>query len=270
MNHLRTPSREGDLRSLQARLQQLQADLAAERAACEEALHQLARKDDLLAMIAHELRTPLVAILGWAYMLRRRSGRDEVDRGLDVIEQSAQIQAKLIEDLLVASRMSSSGTRLNIEPIDLSEVVKTAVESVRPALADKEIGLSVSDHGPVGPVRGDAMRLQQVLGNLLTNAVKFTPRGGRIAVSLGRSRGWAVIAVKDTGIGIAPQFLPHVFDRFRQDPSAARTHGGLGLGLAIARHLVELHGGEIEAESEGEGRGATFTVRLPLDEAPRA
>jgi signal transduction histidine kinase len=268
--NLRTPSREGELQSLQARVQQLQAELVAERAACEEARHQLARKDDLLAMIAHELRTPLVAILGWAYMLRRRSRPDEIDRGLDVIEQGAQVQAKLIEDLLVASRMSSSSTRLDLEPIDLRDVVNVAVESVRPALADKDIGVSVSGHGPAGPVRGDATRLQQVLGNLLTNAVKFTPRGGRIDVSLGKSRGWAVIAVKDTGIGIAPQFLPHVFDRFRQDPSAARMHGGLGLGLAIARHLVELHGGEIAAESEGEGRGATFTVRLPLDEAPRA
>jgi signal transduction histidine kinase len=230
-----------------------------------QALHaQLQRKDEFLAVVAHELRAPLGAILGWAHMLRRRGGQEELEKGLDVIEQSVQVQAKLIEDLLMMSRMASNHVRLEMEPVDLRAVVSAAVETTRPALADKEIRLATSVGQAVGPVRGDAMRLQQVLCNLVTNAIKFTPAGGAIEIALSASRGQAVLQVSDTGEGIAPELLPHVFDRFRQDPSAARGHGGLGLGLAIARHLVELHGGEIEARSEGEGRGATFTVRLPL------
>ena len=264
------PSREGEPRSLQARVRQLQSELAAERAACEEAKRQIGLKDELLAMIAHELRAPLGAILGWAHMLRQYGAQEEIARGLDVIEQSGQVQAKLIEDLLVASRMASGGVRLDMALVDLPALVDTAVQAMRPALADKEIGVSIGAARRMGPVRGDATRLQQVLCNLLTNALKFTPRGGSIAVALSSARGWAIVSVKDTGAGIAPQFLPHVFERFRQDPTAAGAHGGLGLGLAIARHLVELHGGEIAAESEGEGRGATFTVRLPLAEAAPA
>jgi signal transduction histidine kinase len=251
-------------------VRQLQADLAVERAACEEAKRQAALKDEFLAVVAHELRAPLGAILGWAHMLRRRCGPEDAERGLDVIEQSVQVQAKLIDDLLVASRMAANKVRLDIETVDLRTVADAAVQTVRPAAAEKGLALTLTVEGSACPVRGDPTRLQQVLCNLLTNAVKFTPPGGKVDVALASSRGWAVLTVADTGMGIAPDFLPHVFDRFRQGPSAAHGHGGLGLGLAIARHLVQLHGGEIAADSEGEGRGATFTVRLPLVEAQEA
>jgi signal transduction histidine kinase len=257
--------REAEREALLAQLQRLEAELAAERAARQAAEQQDRQKDEFLAAVAHELRSPLGAILGWAHMLGRRGGEDELERGLEVIEQSVHVQSQLIDDLLVASRMASNRIRLHIEPVDPAAVVDAAVLSVRPAVAEKELRLTKILQ-PVGPVRGDAVRLQQVLCNLLTNAVKFTPRGGEVEIALRPLPGRAAISVKDTGIGIAPEFLPHVFERFRQHPSAARAHGGLGLGLAIARHLVELHGGEIAAESGGEGRGATFTVRLPLDE----
>jgi signal transduction histidine kinase len=247
---------ESELESLQAQVRKLQADLEAERARNE-------LKDEFLAAVAHELRAPLGAVLGWSHLLRRRGSHEEMERGLDVIEQSVQVQAKLIEDLLVASRMASDRIRLDVGPVDIAAVIDAAVESVRPALAEKGIRLQMAMHA-TGPLRGDPTRLQQVMGNLLTNAIKFTPEGGDIEVSLRPSHGWAVITVKDNGEGIAPGFLPHVFERFKQGPAAARGHGGLGLGLAIARHLVDLHGGEISAASEGEGRGATFTVRLPL------
>jgi signal transduction histidine kinase len=250
-------SRETELEALRLQLQRLQAELSAERSRGE-------LKDEFLAVVAHELRAPLGAILGWAHMLRRDLGPEEMAKGLDVIEQSVQVQAKLIEDLLVMTRMASNKIRLDVQPVDLPAVIDAAVESVRPAAAEKGIKLRKLLDLPAPPIRGDATRVQQVLSNLLTNAVKFTPGGGEVEVSLKRSRGWAVIDVRDTGVGIAPAFLPHVFDRFRQGPAATRAHGGLGLGLAIARHLVELHGGEIDGHSEGEGRGATFTVRLPL------
>jgi signal transduction histidine kinase len=195
-------------------------------------------------------------------MLRRRGGPDELDKGLTVIEQSVQAQAALIDDLLVASRMASDRIRLDAVPLDLAAVVDAAVESARPAFADKQIEVR-QVFEPVGAMKGDPTRLRQVLGKLLANAAKFTPQGGHVEVAMRPSRGFAVVSVSDDGAGIAPARLPQVFDRWR-DPAAAREHGGLGLGLAIARHLVELHGGEIEATSEGEGRGATFAVRLPL------
>lgn len=250
-------SREAELEALRSQLQRLQAELAAERSRSE-------RKDEFLAVVAHELRAPLGAILGWAHMLRRPGAREDFEKGLDVIEQCVNVQAKLIEDLIVMSRMASNKIRLDVQPVDLRPVLDASVDSVRPAADDKGVRLRKLVNLPAPSVNGDATRLQQVFGNLLTNAVKFTPRGGEIAVALKSSHGWAVVTVTDTGAGIAPGFLPHVFDYFRQDPAAARAHGGLGLGLAIARHLVELHGGEISAESEGEGRGATVTVRLPM------
>lgn len=261
--NVQAPSREDELQDLHAQLRRLRSELAAERRAREKAQEQAGLKDEFLAMVAHELRAPLGAILGWAHMLRRPRAREDVETGLDVIEKSVQVQAKLIEDLLVVSRMASGNIRLDLEPVDLRSVIEAAVESVQPASAEKEIRVTRSLDGPAGHVQGDATRLQQVLVNLLTNAIKFTPARGVVEISLKSSPGWAVVSVADSGCGIAPDLLPHVFDRFRQDPSAARTHGGLGLGLAIARHLVELHGGRIEARSEGEGRGATFTVRLP-------
>jgi signal transduction histidine kinase len=227
---------------------------------------QLQRQDEFLAVVAHELRAPLGAILGWAHMLRRNADEEDMQKGLEVIEQSVHVQAKLIDDLLMMSRMASNKIVLDMQPLSLAELVETAVEAVRPAAQDKGIRLVNSLNAQPLAVNGDATRLLQVLGNLLTNAVKFTPPCGEVEVSLKQSRGWAVITVADNGKGIAPDLLPHVFDRFRQDPSAARVHGGLGLGLAIARHLVELHAGEIDAQSAGEGKGAAFTVRLPLAE----
>lgn len=257
-------SREDELRLLRAQVQRLQAELAAERGERAQA-QQLARgKDEFLAMVAHELRAPLAAILGWAHLLRERPADGDTESGLAVIEQSAQVQLKLIDDLLVTSRAAGDCISIDFELLDPSRVLDAVLDAVVPLAAQKELHVARRYDAGAGPVLGDATRLQQVLGNVVTNAVKFTPPRGRIDVSLTRSRGWAVIAISDDGIGIAPQFLPHVFDRFRQDPGAARAHGGLGLGMAIARQLVEVHGGEIEVHSEGEGRGATFVVRLPL------
>jgi signal transduction histidine kinase len=215
-------------------------------------------------VVAHELRAPLGAILGWVHLLAQRGSEEEFRKGLEVIEQSAEVQGKLIQDLLVMSRMASNRMSFDLAQVDLREVIDAAVDAVRPAADAKRMRLRKVIDSSAGPVRGDATRLLQVLSNLLTNALKFTPQGGWIEVSLQRTGGWAQVEVADSGSGIAPEFLPHVFDRFRQDPATAQQHGGLGLGLAIARHLVELHGGEIEARSGGEGRGATFTVRLPL------
>jgi signal transduction histidine kinase len=228
---------------------------------------RLQRQDEFLAVVAHELRAPLGAILGWAHLLRRQAVQEEMQKGLEVIEQSVHVQAKLIDDLLMMSRMASNKIQLELQAVDLGDLIETAVESVRPAAQEKGIHLHKLHHPEPLVVRGDPTRLQQVLGNLLTNAVKFTPGGCDVQVSLKPLRGWAVITVTDSGEGIAPDLLPHVFDRFRQDPAAARVHGGLGLGLAIARHLVELHAGEIDAQSAGEGRGSNFTVRLPLAES---
>jgi signal transduction histidine kinase len=240
-------TRDAEIQALRAEVQRLRAESRS--------------KDEFLAIAAHELRAPLGAILGWVHLLARRGSEEEFQKGLEVIEQSVHVQGKLIEDLLDMSAIISGKARIELKEVDLAAIVRTAVETSRPA-ADARKVLDTS----VGPVRGDATRLQQVLTNLLTNAVKFTPERGWIEVSLQRDGGWAQLEVADNGEGIAPDFLPYVFDRFRQDPSMSQRHGGLGLGLAIARHLVELHGGEIEARSGGEGQGATFTVRLPLSD----
>jgi PAS domain S-box-containing protein len=244
---------------------QAQALLDREREARAEAERIGALKDEFLAIVSHELRSPLGAILGWAHMLRRRGSQEEFDSGLDVIEQSVQVQTKLIEDLVDMSRITSGQLRLAIGPVEARSFIDAAVETVRPAAEARQIPIrKVLDLG-VPPVAGDSTRLQQVMVNLLSNAVKFTPEKGSVEVVLRDAGGQAEITVSDTGIGIAPDFLPHVFDRFRQG-SAAGTgrYGGLGLGLAIVKHLVELHGGEVSAASPGEGRGATFTLRLPL------
>jgi signal transduction histidine kinase len=245
-------ARDGELQALRAEIQRLKAEGRS--------------KDEFLAIVAHELRAPLSAILGWVHLLAQRGGEEEFRTGLEVIEQSVHVQGKLVEDLLVMSRMASNRMSLEFAEVDLRGVIDAAVESLRPAAAEKSMRLRKVLDTKTGPVRGDATRLQQVLVNLLANAIKFTPERGWIEVSLQRMGGWAQIEVADSGAGIAPEFLPHVFDRFRQDPSTARSHGGLGLGLAIARHLVELHGGEIEARSGGVGQGATLTVRLPLSD----
>jgi signal transduction histidine kinase len=248
--HAPAHAHEAELRAMRAEIQKLQAECRS--------------KDEFLAVAAHELRAPLGAILGWVHMLARRGSEEEFHKGLEVIEQSVNVQARLIEDLLVMSRMAAKGVPLELARLDLRCVIDCAIECARPAAAEKRLRLRKVVDPQAGQVRGDATRLQQVLANLLTNAVKFTPDGGWVEVSLQAIGGWAQVEVADSGIGIAPEFLPHVFERYRQAPTSALHHGGLGLGLAIARHLVELHGGEIEARSGGEGQGATFSVRLPL------
>jgi signal transduction histidine kinase len=223
-------------------------------------------KDEFLATLSHELRTPLNAILGWAQVLR--SGKVDApttERALEAVERNARAQAQLISDLLDVSRIITGKLRLELRPVDLSGILDAALDSVRPAAEAKEIHLRIVPGQVAGPFVGDPDRLQQVFWNLLSNAIKFTPQGGSVEVRLRHTPdGMAELAVTDSGMGIRPDFLPYVFDRFRQaESTTTRHHGGLGLGLSIVRHLVELHGGTVAVESEGEGRGATFTVRLP-------
>ena len=229
-------------------------------------------KDEFLATLSHELRTPLTAILGWARLLRGGNLPEGTAGGaLETIERNAKAQAQLIDELLDVSRIVTGKLRLDTRPVEFGRVIEAAVESVRPAARAKKIRLEVELEPLGGLFLGDAGRLQQVAWNLLSNAVKFTPEGGRVGVLLRRAGPDAEVRVEDTGQGIGADFLPHVFDRFRQaDGSTTRSHGGLGLGLAIARHLVELHGGRISADSEGEGRGSSFTIRLPLAAADSA
>jgi PAS domain S-box-containing protein len=223
-------------------------------------------KDEFLATLSHELRTPLTAVLGWTKLLRER-GLDEKTsaRALDIIERNAMAQRQLIEEILDVSRIITGKTRLEVHPITLRPVIEAAIESVRPAVEARDIRLDFMHTDEAGLVSGDAERLQQVVWNLLSNAVKFTPEGGSIHIMLSQTGSHARIEVKDSGEGINTEFLPYVFDRFRQaDGSTTRPHGGLGLGLAIVRHLVELHGGTVCAESEGPNRGSTFSINLPL------
>ncbi len=240
--------------------------LLLEQAARREAEEANRMKDEFLATLSHELRTPLNAILGWVQVLRAgKLDAAAAARALETIERNARAQAQLIADLLDVSRIITGKLRLDFKPVDLRRIIDAALESVRPAADAKGLQLEVVISPLANPVVGDADRLQQVIWNLLSNAIKFTPRGGRVEVRLGESAGNAVIRASDSGIGIRPDFLPFVFDRFRQaEGSITRTHGGLGLGLSIVRHLVELHGGTVEVESEGEGLGAAFSVRLPL------
>ncbi len=228
-------------------------------------------KDEFLATLSHELRTPLTAILGWASMLAAGDlNAHEATRAVAAIERNARAQRQIVEDVLDVSRIITGKLRLEMRPVELKTLVQDAVESVRPAAEAKGVYLSTLLAPEVGEVTGDPDRLQQVLWNLLSNAVKFTPAGGRVEIELRREGPRTSLRVSDTGEGIAPEFLPHVFDRFRQaDMGTTRQHGGLGLGLAIVRHLVELHGGEVAAESAGRGQGSTFTLRLPLRPAPR-
>jgi PAS domain S-box-containing protein len=226
-------------------------------------------KDEFLATLSHELRTPLNAILGWTQILRSKR-LDEVTtaRAFEAIERNAKAQAELIEDMLDVSRIITGRLRLELQPVQLSEAVEAALDSVRPTAEAKGVRLESDLTAEGVVVSGDHHRLQQIVWNLLSNAVKFTPASGLVRIKLESSGGEARLTVTDTGRGISPQFLPFVFDRFRQaETMVSRTAGGLGLGLSIARHLVELHGGLIEANSEGEGRGATFTVTFPCREA---
>lgn len=234
-----------------------------ERARAEEANRA---KDLFLSTLSHELRTPLTAILGWTRMLRTHALSDEKrEKGLETIDRNARAQVAIIEDILDLSRIVTGKLRLDLRPTELDAVIESALDTVRPAADARAIRLLPALDPAAGAVIADPERLQQVVWNLLTNAVKFTPRGGEVRVWLRRDGSQVEIVVADTGQGLDPEFLPHVFDRFRQaDASTTRSHGGLGLGLAIAKHLVELHGGAIFAESEGPGRGAVFTVRLPI------
>jgi PAS domain S-box-containing protein len=252
----------------------VQASDITERKRAEEERERLLReaqeanrlKDEFLATVSHELRTPLTAILGWAHLLRGGGlGGEAAVKALETIERNARSQSQLIDDLLDVSRIVTGKLRLEIMPVDPHTFIDAAVESVRPAAEAKGVRLEkVTDTG-AETVMGDPARLQQVVWNLLMNAVKFTPRGGRVQIRLERVNSQVEIAVADTGAGIDPEFLPHVFERFRQaDQKTTRQHGGLGLGLAIVRHLVELHGGSVRADSGGEGAGATFTVALPV------
>ena len=227
-------------------------------------------KDEFLSMLSHELRTPLNAILGWTQLLRYEHKEGELAHGLEVIERNARAQAKLVEDMLDVSRVTSGKLRLARRPIELEPIIRSAVDAIQPDAEGKGLSLQcVVDQG--GIVNGDADRLQQVVWNLLSNSVKFTTTGGRVEVRLDRVNDSLRIRVADTGRGISPSFLPHVFDRFRQaDSSSTRKHGGLGIGLTIVRQIVELHGGSVSADSPGEGRGATFSVVLPVCQTPDA
>jgi signal transduction histidine kinase len=240
--------------------------LATERAAREEAERVIRMKDEFLATLSHELRTPLNAILGWAEILNRDPLElDDARQGLQAIERNTRAQAQMIEDLLDMSRISSGKVRLNVQRLLLTEIVSQAVQSVLPSAEVKGVRLTTVLDPQAGPVAGDAGRLQQVIWNLLTNAIKFTPKGGRIHVLLERVNSHIELSVTDTGEGIEPGFLPHVFERFRQaDASTTRRYRGLGLGLSIVKHLVELHGGSVRVKSPGKGKGSTFIMTLPL------
>jgi len=240
--------------------------LENERAARALAEHASRMKDDFLATLSHELRTPLNAILGWAQILRQTdSSADDLRQGLETIERNARAQTQLIADLLDMSRITSGRLQLDIQRVPPNTFVDSAIDTMRTAAEAKNINLVTQIDPFTGPIAGDPARLQQVVWNLVSNAVKFTPRGGRVNVDVARVDGSVQIAVTDSGEGIRGEFLPYVFDRFRQaDASTTRRHGGLGLGLAIVKQLVELHGGSVYAESDGEGRGARFIVMLPL------
>jgi signal transduction histidine kinase/CheY-like chemotaxis protein len=224
-------------------------------------------KDEFLAVLSHELRTPLNAILGWSRLMSERDRRDEalIDRGLDAITRNAQLQTQLIADLLDVSQIITGKFSVHFRQVDVRTVIAAAIDSVRPSAENKNISIDVTVDAASTVVSGDAERLQQVVWNLLSNAIKFTAKGGRIDIQLRGVDSELELRVIDSGMGIDPQFLPHVFERFRQaDSSKTRAHGGLGLGLAIARHLTEAHGGTVSAYSEGTGTGSTFIVRLPI------
>ncbi|HEX9981837.1 MAG TPA: GAF domain-containing sensor histidine kinase [Thermoanaerobaculia bacterium] len=236
------------------------------RARAEEA-NQV--RDEFLAAVSHELRTPLTAMLGWATLLRMTSTDPEALRGLMALEQSARAQARIIDDLLDMSRLHTGKLHYEMKVLEPRALVGSAVQSLRHVADEKSIALDIRSEGSDVQIRGDAGRLLQVLWNLLSNAIKFTPLQGRVTVTVAHSDSHLCITVRDSGIGISAEFLPHVFEPFRQgDSSFTRPYGGLGLGLTISRHIVEAHGGTIHAESEGEDRGTAFTVELPL-ESPR-
>ncbi len=247
--------------SLEKRVAERTAELQAAKLDAETANRI---KDEFLAIVSHELRTPLTPILGWARMLRAGSlDAEKTARALDVIERNVGIQTQVINDLLDVSRIVTGKMRLNLGPVDVDQVIRAAVASAQGSAEAK--GVTLTTELQAVRIAGDASRLQQVFSNLLVNAIKFTPRDGRVAVSMHQYGAQLQVKVSDNGVGIAPDFLPQIFQRFKQeDSSASRKHGGLGLGLAIARHLIELHGGTISAASAGPEKGAVFTVTLPI------
>ena len=251
---------------LQAQIEDRSRLLSSEKLARNEAERANRLKDEFLATISHELRNPLNAILGWAHMMRvGKLTPANSERAVETIYRNAKSQAQLVADLLDVSRIISGKLRLDVRTVDLLNIVNAAIDSIRPAVEAKGIRLQTILDPSAGPISGDADRLQQIVWNLLTNAVKFTPKGGRIQVRVQRVDSHVEIVVSDSGVGISKDFLPYVFDRFRQaDASSTRKHGGLGLGLSIVHQLVDLHGGSVSVQSEGEGKGATFTINLPF------
>jgi signal transduction histidine kinase/DNA-binding response OmpR family regulator len=252
--------------TIEATLEEREQLLAITEDARRKAESANRAKDEFLAVASHELRTPLNSILGWARILRGQS-LDAAGflRGLETIERNAKAQVQLIEDILDSSRIIAGKLHLEVRSLDLTAVVRAALDAVRPAAAAKDIAITVTLDPAAAHIRGDTDRLQQVVWNLVNNAIKFTPRKGNVEIRLERIGSSVELSIKDDGQGIAPELLPHLFERFRQgDASTTRRHGGLGLGLALVRHLVEAHGGAVRAESEGEGRGATFAVALPV------
>jgi len=240
--------------------------LASERAARERAEAASRAKDEFVAMISHEIRSPLNAILGWSQMVRQGTlDETATANALESIERNARAQAQLVSDLLDISRVITGKLRINARPVDITNSLESALESIRPAAEARQIQIEVEREPYATVVTGDADRLQQVFWNLLSNAVKFTPRGGRVEVKVARVDSQLELAITDTGAGISAEFLPYIFERFTQaDTTSARHHAGLGLGLSIVRHIVELHGGTVTAESRGVGQGATFRVMLPV------
>jgi PAS domain S-box-containing protein len=245
--------------------QERDALLERERKVRHDAEQASRLKDEFLATLSHELRSPLNAIVGWVHIARRHADNPELTRALDTIERNVRAQTQIVNDLLDMSRIMTGQVRLDLQTLDLRDAVSNAVEAVRPAADAKRVRLEKALTSDLGWTKVDPARLQQVLWNLLSNAVKFTPPGGRVRVALERVNSHVEIVVQDSGVGIAPTFLPFVFERFRQeDSSTTRRHGGLGLGLSIVKSLAELHGGSVKAASPGEGQGSTFTVALPL------
>jgi signal transduction histidine kinase/CHASE3 domain sensor protein/ActR/RegA family two-component response regulator len=246
--------------------------LANEHAARQAAEEASRMKDEFLAVLSHELRSPLNAIVGYANLMRDgRCRSEEAPRMLDIVLRNARTQQQLIDDMLDVSRIITGKMGLSLGPVEPKAVVKSALDTARPAAEAKQITFDVKFDPSVGAITGDAKRLQQAVWNLLSNAVKFTPAGGKVSVRLTREDSYVEIMVSDTGKGISPEYLPHVFNRFSQeDYSITRQYGGLGLGLSIVRHVAELHGGSVRAASEGEGRGATFVIRLPMGVGPTA
>jgi signal transduction histidine kinase len=260
---------EGALRESEAQLLDL---VVREREARTQAQEADRSKDEFLAVLSHELRTPLNAVLGWLSMLRTGSLPEERRRhALEVIERNARLQAHLIEDLLDVSRIVTGKMRLDLQPLTVASTAAAVVDALRPTADERGVHVRTAILPGIGVIDGDAARIQQIVWNLLSNAIKFTPRDGHVSVALTEESGFVQLSVSDTGVGIDPEFLPHVFERFRQaDSSTTRFHTGVGLGLAITRHLAELHGGSVEARSEGLNRGATFIVRLPAKAATSA